>query len=292
VADRILHYSHSQEEPNRSGWLELCLRLNELRREEGGWWSKVVNDPEAVPRVDESGVAVRLFGTDFVEIGLRGSEPQCRIEPENLLLVHPGGRVILGPAETAIRSVRNLQELAESYTHVRRRVRRHADRRQAVLDRLFLRHACVLAVDAPFDGAPVDLVAMSPQGLVVFFLLRRYADADLRLKGRGGVIWRMTELDRLLSGGQPAAVWVHGLLERGAALDTRHSRRYRPPRSLHVHPHARLMIVDFDHSQRQGGLGPLRADLERGLDRSGAQSDIHCLGDAGNISFGTFFSGL
>jgi hypothetical protein len=89
-----------------------------------------------------------------------------------------------------------------------------------------------------------------------------------------------------------ASAWVRGLLERGAALDTPHSRRFRQPASLHVHPHARLLIVDFDHAQRQGGLESLRADLERGLDRSGARSDIHCLGDAGNISFGTFFSGL
>lgn len=292
VPDRIMRHLSPQDEPDHSRWLELCLHLNELRREEGGWWSKVVTDPEAVTRVDESGIAVRLHGNLFVEIGLRGGEPQCRIEPEHLLLTHPGGKAVLGEGATSVRSVRNLHELAEHYGHVRRRACRHADRRQAILDRLFLRHSCVLAVDAPLAEGRVDLVTLSPQGVAVFFLLRRYADGDLRLKGRGGIIWRMREMDRRLADRAAAAAWISGLLERGAALDTRHSRRYRLPPSLHVHPHARLLIVDFDHAQRQAGLPSLRADLEHGLDRSGARSDIHCLGDAGNISFGTFFSGF
>jgi hypothetical protein len=57
-------------------------------------------------------------------------------------------------------------------------------------------------------------------------------------------------------------------------------------------PRARLLIVDFDHSQRQHGLPALRANIEAGLDHGAAQGDIHCIGDAGNISYGTFFSGI
>lgn len=281
-----------QARPGEPAWKELCAVLNGLRRVAGNWWRQMTEDDEAVPRVDESAVAVRIRGNVLAEISLCHGAPQCRIEPEHLLLAHPGARAVLGEGETEVRAVRTLGELAGHFGQVRRRACRHTDRRQAVLDRLFLRHACVLAVDAPFGGAPVDLVAMSPQGMVVFFLLRRYADADLRLRGRGGVGWRMTELDRRLADTQAAAIWVHDLLERCAALDTRHCRRYRVPRHLHIHPHARLMVVDFDHAQRQAGLDALRADLEDGLDRSGARSDIHCLGDAGNISFGTFFSGI
>lgn len=282
--------------PGESAWRELCSTLNRLRRDEGGWWSKIEADAEAVPRIDVSGVVVRLRGNVFAEIGLRGGEPQCRIEPGHLLLTHPGGRTVLGDGVACARSVQTLSELAEHYDHVRRHACRHVDRRQAILDRLFLRHVCVLALDAPLeaplDAGRVDLVALSPQGVAVLFLLRRYADGDLRLKGRGGIVWRMREMDRRLADQAAASAWVSGLLERGAALDTRHSRRYRLPPSLHVHPYVRLLIVDFDHAQRQAGLPSLRADLERGLDRSGARSDIHCLGDAGNISFGTFFFGL
>jgi hypothetical protein len=149
-----------------------------------------------------------------------------------------------------------------------------------------------MAVDVPLPEGRADLVALSPRGETVFFLLRRYADGDLRLKGRGGVVWRMGEMDRWLAQTGVVEDWLTGLLERCAALDTPHSRRYRIPASLHVHPHARLLIVDFDHAQRLHGLPALRADLEHGLDRSGARGDIHCLGDAGNISFGTFFSGI
>ena len=278
--------------PGEPAWRELCTVLNALRREAGSWWGAMADDRETVPRVDESAVTMRLCGNVLAEVGLRHGAPQCRMEPAHLLLTHPGAKIPLGETVAAVRSVRTLGELAGHYGHVRRLARRHVDRRQAVLDRLFLRHSCVLAIDAPLAAGRVDLVAMSPQGVAVFFLLRRFADADLRLKGRGSTAWRMREMDSLLADQAAAAAWVRGLLERGAALDTPHSRRFRQPASLHVHPHARLLIVDFDHAQRQGGLESLRADLERGLDRSGARSDIHCLGDAGNISFGTFFSGL
>lgn len=275
-------------------WRDLCQRCNGLSQEQGSWWKQIVSDPETIPYVDESGITVRLRGNVFAEAQLRGTAVQCRFAPEHLLLVHPGTRAVLSEGETATesRQICTLPELAAHYGHVRRRVCRHTDRRQAILDRLFLRHSCVLAVDVPFPPGRVDLVTLSPQGTAVFFLLRRYADGDLRLKGRGGIPWRMGEADRWLADTEAAGAWVRGLLERCSALETRHSRRYRMPGTIVVHPFTRLLIVDFDHAQRLGGLASLRASLEDGLDRSAARSDIHCLGDAGNISYGTFFSGI
>ncbi len=271
-------------------WQELCARLNELRVREGTWWSRMAADDEALIRVDTESVMVRLRGNRFAEIGLLGDEPQCRMAPEHLLLTHPGARVVLDGRDGA-RSVRTLEELAEKYAHVRRRVGGCTDRRQTILDRLYRRHSCVMAVDAPVPPGAVDLMALSPAGTVVFFLVRRYADGDLRLKGRGGVVWRMQKMNEWLAG--PGGLhWARGLLERCAALETCRSRRYHLPVSLSVYPRTRLLVVDFDHAQRLGGLPELRADFEDGLDRSAAREDIHCIGDAGNISYGTFFSGL
>lgn len=275
-------------------WRELCRNCNELCLKPGSWWGRIVSDPEVVPRVDESEITVRLRGNLFAEVRLLGLGLQCRIAPEHLLLAHPGSMTLLGDGAVAQEptQVRSLSELSVRYDHVRRRACRNSDRRQAILDRLFLRHSCILAVAAPTPQGQADLVALSPRGEAVFFLLRRYADGDLRLKGRGGVVWRLGEMDRWLAQTGAVEEWLTGLLERCAALDTPHSRRYRIPANLYVHPHARLLIVDFDHAQRLQGLPALRADLEHGLDRSGARGDIHCLGDAGNISFGTFFSGI
>ena len=279
-------------QPDEPAWKGLCAALNGLRHEKGSWWRSMAEDGESVPRVDESTVTVRIRGNVLAEIGARQGAPQCRIEPGHLLLAHPGARAVLGEADTAVRSVRTLRELAEHYDHVRRRACRHVDRRMAILDRLFLRHPCILAVDAPLPFGRVDLVALSPEGTAVFFLLRRFADADLRLKGRGGIAWRLSEFDNWLADTQAATTWVRDLLERGAALDTRHSRRYRVPDTLRIQGRSRLLIVDFDHAQRLGGLPVLRADLEAALDRTLSKDDIPCIGDPGNISYATLFSGL
>ena len=279
-------------------WRELCARCNDLTLEPDGWWRMIVSDPEVVPRVDESGITVRLRGNPFVEVRLRGRAPQCRIAPEHLLTSHPGARTVLGDAKTAEepKRVQSLADLACHYDQVRRRVCQHVDRRQIILDRLFLRHPCILAVDATLPHGRADLVALSPEGTAVFFLLRRYCDGDLRLKGRGGIVWRMGEMNRWLADEPAVAAWLRELLERSAALQTRHSRRYGFSKTLTVHAHARLLIVDFDHAQRQSGLPSLLdefdTNLEPGLDRMPTQSDILCIGDPGNIFHRTLFSGI
>jgi hypothetical protein len=288
-----LHSGYCPEAGSDGDWRELCRRCNELRLVKESWWARIVSDPEAVPYVEESAVKVRLRGNSFAEVELRGPGLQCRIAPEHLLLTHPGARTVLGDeVAPQPKRVQNLSDLARSYDHVRRQVCRHEDRRAAILDRLFLRHSCVLAVDAALPSGWADLVTLSPHGTAVFFLLRRYQDGDLRLHGQGGIVWRMHELNRCLANEQVMGSWLRDLLERSCALETPHSRRYRLAANPVIHPRVRLLIVDFDHAQRLEGLPSLRADLEAGLDHSAARSDIHCIGDAGNISHSTFFSGI
>jgi hypothetical protein len=275
-------------------WRELCARCNELRLVPESWWARIAADPEAVFCVEESAVRVRLRGSVLAEVELRGTGLQCRIAPEHLLLSHPGARAVLGDAGAAAEPgrVASLADLAVHYDHVRRRVCMGQDQRSTVIDRLFLRHSCILIVDAPLPSGRADLVALSPGGDVVFYLLRRYCDPLLRLKGRGGIVWRMQELSGCLADDEAMTLWVQRLLERSRLLETPHSRRFRFAGRPRVHPRARLLIVDFDHAQRQHGLPSLRANLEDGLDHSAARGDIHCIGDAGNISYGTFFSGI
>ena len=286
-------HSESQEKALEAQWRELCRRCNELRRDPRSWWARIVGDAETVPRVDETGITVRLRGNVFAEVCLHGPALQCRIAPEHLLLSHPGARTVLGDEIMPHpKRVRTLDELARSYEHVRRRVCSHEDRRAAILDRLFLRHSCVLAVDAALPSGRADLVALSPQGTAVFFLLRRYQDGDLRLAGRGGIVWRMQEFNRVLETEQVMDSWLRDLLERSRALDTPHLKRYRFAANPVIHPRVRLLVVDFDHAQRLGGLKSLRVNLEAGLDHAASRGDIHCIGDAGNISYTTFFSGI
>lgn len=275
-------------------WRELCRRCNESRLAPGSWWARIVSDPEAICRVDESSIEVRLRGNVLAEVGLRGAGLHCRIAPEYLLLSHPGARTVLADVQAASdpKRIQDLAGLGEHYEHVRRRVCAQVDRRRAIADRLFLRHPCVVAVDAELPSGRVDLAALSPHGAVVFFLLRRYGDPDLRLKGRGGIVWRMREHDQRLADERIVARWFQDFLERSRLLETPHSRRYGFDGTPAIHPRTRLLIVDFDHSQRLHGLPLLRADLEHGLDRYACRSDIHCIGDAGNISHGTFFSGI
>lgn len=275
-------------------WRELCRRCNELRLLPESWWARMAADPEAVFCVGQAGVTVRLRGSVLAEVELRGAGLQCRIAPEHLLLSHPGARTVLGDEGAAgdPGRVASLEELAARYDHVRRRACLGRDKRAAVMDRLFLRHSCILAVDAALPTGRADLVALSARGDAVFFLLRRYGDPLLRLKGRGGIAWRMEELNRCLADDQAASLWVRNLLQRSRLLDTPHSRRFGFLGTPRVHPRARLLVVDFDHAQRLHGLPALRAELEAGLDHTAAEGDIHCIGDAGNVSYGTFFSGI
>lgn len=274
-------------------WRKFCTFLNTLAATPESWWQRIVTDPDTVVRVDETSIVVRLRGTVLATVERHGDGVHCRIAPEFLLRAHPGGRAVLtteglAPEPSCIGS---LEELGKSYEHVRRRACQHSDRRQAILDRLFLRHSEVLAVDASLLGQRVDLVALSPRGMCVFFVLRRFADGDLRLQGRGGIAWRMRELDRVIMHEESSMRWVLDLMERGNALQTRYARRYERTVSS-IHPHVRLLVVDFDHAQRHSALPLLRSDLNAGLDRGVAPEDMLFIGDPGNISLKTLFSGL
>lgn len=132
-------HSESQEKALEAQWRELCRRCNELRRDPRSWWARIVGDVEAVPRVDETGITVRLRGNVFAEVCLHGPALQCRIAPEHLLLSHPGTRAVLGDTDAVPRQrqVECLDDLARFHDRVRRRVCRHEDRRAAILDRLF-----------------------------------------------------------------------------------------------------------------------------------------------------------
>lgn len=286
--------SSATDQGREQSWPELCRNCNSLSREPESWWAQIVADPETVPRVDESALTVRLQGNPWLEVRVRDASLQCRIAPEHLLLSHPGSRMVLRSAGAAggPDGIRSLEELAAKYRHVRRRVMTHIDRRAAILDRLFLRHSCVLAVDAPLPCGRADMVVLSPGGEAVFFLLRRYAGPDLRLKGRGGLAWRMNELDRWLADAHLAADWTERLIRRSGALATAQVRRYGFRGTITPHARSRLLLVDFDHAQRLEGLARLRGELEDGLDRTPRADDILAIGDPGNITHRLLFSGL
>lgn len=142
-------------------------------------------------------------------------------------------------------------------------------------------------------------MAVAADGTCMLYLLRRYSDADLRLSGSGGTVDLLAAADRWLAGSDQALSAVQAVLERGRSLDGPWAGRFaRFSGQLRLYPRTRLLIVDFDHAQRQAGLpallDTLRAGLEKplpGLDRAAGDSDILAIGDPGNISHRLLFSG-
>lgn len=288
---RIAPESSGSSRMEDSEWDELVRLCNALYLLPDSWWHRVASDQEAVLCVDGPCLRVRLRGTDFVEVFLRGAGLGCRIAPEHLLHGHPGQRVVLGAASAfSIRAVESVDAFARHYAHVRRRVCARADRRRAVLDRLLLRHSCVLGVDVSLPGGRADLVALSPEGFCVAYLVRRYADGDVRLRGAGSVAGKMRQLETVLSTAT-ANDAMRQLVCRGRAVHSHLVRRFAAfPDDVRCFPRARLLLVDFDHPQRVLGLPGVRQCLEDAFRREGVRGDILAIGDPGNISHRLLFS--
>lgn len=273
-------------------WKELCRRCNELYAVPDSWWRTVLADPEVIVRVDRDAVSLRLRGNLLLRVELRGRGLHCRVPSEYLLRRHPGSlSVLCEEASPAPPCVSSLNELGADYALVRRRACQVTDRRRAVQDRLFLRHGVFLAVDAPLPPGNADLLAVHPGGAGVVFLLRRYADADLRLAGPGGVAHCLARWREWLQGGA-AKAHVTELAERLRSLHGPFGRRFeRFPEVRRMVVRPRLLLVDFDHAQRLGGLDALCGALMK-LDPELERNDILAIGDPGNISVKTLFSGL
>lgn len=273
-------------------WRELCRRCNILYTSTGSWWHTVLSDPEAVPRVDADSISVRLRGNLLLRVELRGKKIHCRVPPEYLLRVHPGSLAVLTEDQSSsFTSVMSLEELGAAYALVRRRACQNTNRRRAVQDRLFLRHGVFLAVDAQLPPGNADLIAVHPEGFWTVYFLRRYADADLRLAGVGGVthglkLWRKWLAD------SEATEHMSELLTRTQALSGPLQRRFkRFSESVRIFPRPRLLLVDFDHAQRLSGLDALLDSLMR-LDPDLQREDVFAIGDPGNISLKLLFSGM
>lgn len=275
-----------------SVWRELCRRCNILCASPGSWWHTILSDPEAVPLVEADGISVRLRGNLLLRVELRGQGVHCRVPPEYLLRVHPGSLAVLTEDQSSpVTSIASLEELTASYAQVKRRACNVTHRRRAVQDRLFLRHGAFLAVGAQFPPGNADLIAVHPDGLWTVFFLRQYADADLRLAGPGGVAHGLMQWRRWL-GGDDAIAHMWELLARMQALHGPLHRRFkRFPETVRIFPRPRLLLVDFDHAQRLGGLDTLLGSLLE-LDPDLKREDIFAIGDPGNISLKLLFSGM
>lgn len=273
-------------------WKELCRRCNELYAAPDSWWRTVLSDPEVIVRVDREAVSLRLRGNLLLRVELRGEGLHCRVPSEYLLRRHPGSLSVLceetSPAPPCVSS---LNGLGADYALVRRRACGVTDRRRAVQDRLFLRHGVFLTVDAPLPPGNADLLAVHPGGYGVVFLLQRYADADLRLAGPGGVAHCLARWRAWLRG-DTAKTHVTELADRLRSLHGPLRRRFEHfPEVGRMFPRPRLLLVDFDHAQRLGSLDTLCGTLMR-LDPELERNDILASGDPGNISIKTLFSGL
>lgn len=283
-------------------WQQLCALCNVLYRDQDSWWRGILDDSELVVRVDHDCVALRLGGTQFLTLESRGHGLHARILPELLIQAHPGSRFVLTEADLQPepRIIGSLVELGSAYSLVRRRVLARTDRRQAVLDRLYLRHRAVAAVDIPMPFGRIDLMVVAADGTCVSYLLRRYMDADLRLTGGGGIVGQLAAVDHWLADADHALSAVQTALDRLRSLDGPWAGRFvRLPNQLRLYPRARLLIVDFDHAQRLSGLsdllGSVRKEWEKsqsGLDRTLGAGDILTIGDPGNISHKLLFSGI
>lgn len=273
-----------------ASWRELCRRCNERYAAPDSWWRTLLSDPEIIARVDADGITLRLRGNLLARVELHGQGLHCRIPPEYLVRIHPGSLTVLREDASATPLVSSLDELNANYALVRRRACALTDRRRAVLDRLFLRHGIVLAVDMPLPPGNADLVTLHPEGRCAVFLLRCYADPTLRLAGPGGAAHALGRWRAWLQSGDAAERMTEALL-RSRTLHGPLLRRFeRFPDAVRTFSRPRLLLVDFDHAQRLSGLRPLLDGLT-GLDPELSRDDILAVGDPGNITIKAILPG-
>lgn len=267
-------------------WAEITRQCNILLADQNSWWSRIVGDPDLVIRLDPSGLVVRLCGHNFLKIVLMGQELALKIAHEYLVPAPPGSRAMLTAHGASPKCARidSLAALGARYPLIRQRVCSQPLRRAALLDRLYLRHHCFLAVDASLPWGQADLVALAPDGTCVCLLLRSYTDQDLRLRGQHGIGACLRKIEARLGACASPQAAITAMITRSRSLEGPWTSRFaRLPEVKRVYPRARLLVVDFDLAQRHGGLNSLRHDLEQDLGPGYARADVLTIGDPGNI---------
>jgi hypothetical protein len=289
---------------------QFIAELNTLHSNENSWWHKMVEDDDVFILIRKNRVHVLVNGGLLLQVEYSKGKLVCKTHEQFLSLrSKENSYVTLHEDKTSqSRRVQGLKDLVEHYEKVKRRIKLFTGREKQVVQNLGLCIEEIVDLEVGLEGEKkkgasrkgaqrIDMAGISNDSKLVFFEVKLFDNSEIRSKGVPKVVGQLKKYDGLLGGHQGDI--IRGYEEQFEMYKKLHGKFFKKRRTrtnsfrdLDIYRKARLIITDFDGSQKEFLYSTILRGIRDGMGWDDKGLDLIVMGNHKNIKQEALFKGL
>jgi hypothetical protein len=274
--------------------------LNNLYTDEKSWWRKIADDKDIFVLIRNNEIRVQANGGLLLQINQDSqSNIVCKIHEDFLSLRSEKNPYIVLDEMTSgpIQRVEGLNGFAKHYLKIKRRINIFTGKERQAVQYMANNVSQIVDIEIGFEGElkqnaskksvpRIDMAAITDKGTLVFFEVKLFSNSEIRSKKTPKVVSQLQKYQKLLSqkGNEIITAYQEQLNIYAQLKGNFFENRSRKISNLSIHPHTRLIITDFDASQRDLMLPTVQKSIEKGTGWAEGNKDFIATGDCKNLA--------
>lgn len=274
--------------------------LNDLYTDEKSWWRKIADDKNIFILIRNNELRVQANGGLLLQVNHDlQSNIVCKIHEDFLSLRSEKNPYVVLEETTSgpIQRVEGLNGFVKHYSKIKRRINIFTGKERQAVQYLANNVPQIVDIEIGFEGElkqnaskksvpRIDMAAITDLGTLIFFEAKLFGNNEIRSKKTPKVVGQLQKYKKLLS--EKRKEIISAYQEQLNIYDQLNGKffknRFRKIDNLSLYPHARLIITDFDASQRDLMLPTVQKSIEKGTGWAEGNKDFIATGDYKNIA--------
>ena len=274
--------------------------LNDLYTDENSWWKKIADDKDIFILIRNNELRVQANGGLLLQINQDSQNNiTCKIH-EDFLSLRSVKQPYVTLEETSsgpIQRVEGLNGFVKHYSKIKRRINIFTGKERQAVQYLANNVSRIVDIEIDFEGElkqnaskksvpRIDMVAITNKGTLVFFEAKLFNNSEIRSKKTPRVVSQLQKYQKIISqkGNEIISAYQEQLNIYTQLKGKFFENRSREISNIAIHPNARLIITDFDASQRDSMLPIVQKGIERGIGWAEGSKDFIATGDFKNLA--------
>jgi len=274
--------------------------LNNLYSNEKSWWRKIVDDKDVFILIRNNEIRVQANGGLLLQVNQNSKgNIICKTHEEFLSLRSEKKPYIVLEETTSgpIQRVEGLVGLVKHYTKIKNRINIFTGKERQAVQYLANNVLQIIDIEIGFEGElkqdarkksvpRIDMAAITDKGTVVFFEVKLFDNPEIRSKRIPPVVGQLSKYRKILH--QKGDEIINAYQEQLNIYDQLDGKffkkRSRRIKNLSLYPYARLIVTDFDASQRDLMLPTIQKAIEKGVGWTEGNKDFIATGGYTNLA--------
>lgn len=274
--------------------------LNVLYNDEKSWWRKIADDKDVFILIRNNELRVQANGGLLLQVNQDlQSNIICKTHEDFLSLRSEKNPYVVLEETTSgpIQRVEGLKGFVKHYSKIKRRINIFTGKERQAVQYLANNLPEIVDIEIGFEGElkpnaskksvpRIDMAAITEKGTLVFFEAKLFGNSEIRSKKTPRVVDQLQRYQQLLSkkGNEIITAYQDQLNIYAQLKGQFFKNRSRKISNLSIHPHARLIVTDFDASQRDLMLPTVQKAIEKGTGWAKENKDFIATGDYKNLA--------